>query len=98
MSISHSTDSIADIYSQHHGWLLRWLRGKLRCADQAADLAQDTFLRLLTTPVEDARTSNDVNWLQYSIPLFLRSSPCPRKQNHAATSGSSGVCRFCWQR
>ncbi|MDQ7970047.1 MAG: sigma-70 family RNA polymerase sigma factor [Oxalicibacterium faecigallinarum] len=52
MSISHSTDSIADIYSQHHGWLLRWLRGKLRCADQAADLAQDTFLRLLTTPVE----------------------------------------------
>ncbi|WP_373464211.1 sigma-70 family RNA polymerase sigma factor [Oxalicibacterium faecigallinarum] len=50
--MSHSTDSIADIYSQHHGWLLRWLRGKLRCADQAADLAQDTFLRLLTTPVE----------------------------------------------
>lgn len=52
MSIAHPTDSIADIYSQHHGWLLRWLRGKLRCADQAADLAQDTFLRLLTTPIE----------------------------------------------
>ncbi|WP_300756313.1 sigma-70 family RNA polymerase sigma factor [Janthinobacterium sp.] len=41
-------DPITAIYRQHHGWLLRWLRGKLQCADQAADLAQDTFLRLLT--------------------------------------------------
>jgi len=43
-----TSDAITTIYQQHHGWLLRWLRGKLQCADHAADLAQDTFLRLLT--------------------------------------------------
>jgi len=47
-----SPPSIADIYIQHNGWLLRWLRGKLSCADQAADLAQETFVRLLTAPAD----------------------------------------------
>lgn len=50
MNIAHSSDSIAGIYSEHHGWLMRWLRGKLHSAEQAADLAQDTFLRLLAAP------------------------------------------------
>lgn len=35
------------LYSDHHGWLLSWLRKKLGCADNAADVAQDTFVRLL---------------------------------------------------
>ncbi|MFA5629989.1 MAG: sigma-70 family RNA polymerase sigma factor [Porticoccaceae bacterium] len=35
------------LYSDHHGWLLGWLRKKLGCADNAADLAQDTFVRIL---------------------------------------------------
>lgn len=52
MSVAPPIHSIADIYSQHRGWLLRWLRGKLSCADQAADLAQDTFLRLLAAPAD----------------------------------------------
>ncbi|WDZ94911.1 sigma-70 family RNA polymerase sigma factor [Herbaspirillum sp. WKF16] len=38
---------LAMLYSDHHGWLKTWLRGKLGCAADAADLAQDTFLRLL---------------------------------------------------
>lgn len=38
---------VRTLYRQHHGWLLGWLRGKLGCPDQAADLAQDTFTRLL---------------------------------------------------
>lgn len=50
MNIAQSRDSIAGIYSEHHGWLTRWLRGKLQCAEQAADLAQDTFMRLLAAP------------------------------------------------
>ena len=40
-------DPIANLYSDHHGWLQGWLRGKLGCSQQAADLAQDTFVRLL---------------------------------------------------
>lgn len=39
---------IADLYAEHHGWLHAWLRKKLGCSNHAADLAQDTFLRLLT--------------------------------------------------
>lgn len=50
MHIAQSSQAIAGIYSSHHGWLLRWLRGKLPCADQAADLAHDTFVRLLAAP------------------------------------------------
>lgn len=39
------------LYRNHHGWLYRWLRGRLGNAADAADLAQDTFLRLLTRPL-----------------------------------------------
>ena len=35
------------LYRDHHGWLHGWLRGKLGNAGDAADLAQDTFVRLL---------------------------------------------------
>lgn len=56
MNIAQSGESIAAIYSSHHGWLMRWLRAKLQCADHAADLAQDTFLRLLTAPPEGRQT------------------------------------------
>jgi len=35
------------LYSQHHGWLQSWLHRKLGNAFDAADLAQDTFVRLL---------------------------------------------------
>lgn len=36
------------LYDDHHGWLSGWLRKKLGCAHNAADIAQDTFLRILT--------------------------------------------------
>ena len=39
--------SIEDLYSHHHGWLRNWLRQRLGCPQQAADLAQDTFVRVL---------------------------------------------------
>lgn len=35
------------LYSDHHGWLQNWLSRKLGCNHRAADLAQDTFVRLL---------------------------------------------------
>ncbi len=49
MSTPTATPSIAALYSEHHGWLQGWLRRKLNCSHQAADLAQDTFLRLLVS-------------------------------------------------
>ena len=36
------------LYSSHHGWLQGWLRHKLGNACEAADLAQDTFISVLT--------------------------------------------------
>ncbi|MFY4694573.1 sigma-70 family RNA polymerase sigma factor [Burkholderia glumae] len=35
------------LYSGHHAWLQRWLCRRLGCAHRAADLAHDTFMRLL---------------------------------------------------
>jgi RNA polymerase sigma-70 factor (ECF subfamily) len=40
----------------HHGWLVRWLRGRLGCSQQAADLAQDTFVRLLLNERSQTQT------------------------------------------
>ena len=48
-TISPSIDVFSDLYSSHHGWLVNWLWRKLGCRDGAADLAQDTFLRMLAT-------------------------------------------------
>lgn len=38
---------IHSLYSHHHGWLRQWLGRKLGDSQQAADLAHDTFMRLL---------------------------------------------------
>ncbi|MCA1324695.1 sigma-70 family RNA polymerase sigma factor [Herbaspirillum sp. alder98] len=38
------------LYSDHHGWLFKWLRWRLGNAADAADLAQDAFLRLIVKP------------------------------------------------
>lgn len=40
-------DPIAQLYAGHHGWLHAWLKKKLGCSHRAADLAHDTFVRLL---------------------------------------------------
>lgn len=41
------TQHIHTLYNDHHGWLHTWLRRRLGCAAEAADLAHDTFVRLL---------------------------------------------------
>jgi RNA polymerase sigma-70 factor (ECF subfamily) len=39
---------VQNLYCEHHGWLHRWLDRKVGNASDAADLAHDTFVRLLT--------------------------------------------------
>lgn len=36
-----------DVYSQHHDWLQGWLRKKTGCSWDAADIAHDTFVRVM---------------------------------------------------
>lgn len=37
------------LYSDHHGWLYAWLRRRLGCSHNAADLAHDTYLRVIAS-------------------------------------------------
>jgi len=39
--------SIQSLYIEHHNWLVGWLRRRLGNIDHAADIAQDTFVRVL---------------------------------------------------
>ncbi len=40
-------DNVTQLYREHHGWLSVWLRRKLGNSFDAADLAHDTFVRLM---------------------------------------------------
>lgn len=39
---------VAALFAEHSGWLQGWLRRRLGCPHQAADLTQDTFVRVLS--------------------------------------------------
>ncbi|MBY4898932.1 sigma-70 family RNA polymerase sigma factor [Cupriavidus sp. AU9028] len=41
--------TIEALYSDHHLWLKGWLHRRLGSAEQACDLAHDTFVRLLSS-------------------------------------------------
>ncbi|OLS61287.1 sigma-70 family RNA polymerase sigma factor [Pseudomonas putida] len=42
------TSALHHLYQQHNGWLNTWLRTRLGNSSDAADLAQDTFVRVLS--------------------------------------------------
>jgi RNA polymerase sigma factor (sigma-70 family) len=43
---------VEQLYGEHHVWLRQWLGWRLGSRADAADLAQDTFVRLLLKPVQ----------------------------------------------
>ena len=50
--VSNDSPATADLgllYRTHHSWLHGWLSRRTGCHDRAADLVQDTFVRLLKT-------------------------------------------------
>ena len=40
---------MAALYADHHGWLRGWLRRRVGNAFDAADVAHDTFVRILAS-------------------------------------------------
>ncbi|MCD5996996.1 sigma-70 family RNA polymerase sigma factor [Pseudomonas sp. CDFA 602] len=48
MSSQPHTAAVEVIYQEHHSWLQSWLRSRLSSACDAADIAHDTFVRLLS--------------------------------------------------
>ncbi len=49
-STASPTVTVQSLYTDHHGWLRIWLLRRLGCSHSAADLAQDTFVRVLLRP------------------------------------------------
>lgn len=47
--VESSQQQIQTLYCDHHGWLSGWLRKKLGNTADAADLAHDTFARILAS-------------------------------------------------
>ncbi len=50
MSVATTHATVQSLYNDHHGWLRGWLARRLGCSHSAADLAQDTFVRVLLRP------------------------------------------------
>jgi len=48
MTCEMQTD-LAQLYIAHHGWLSSFLKKRLNCSHQAADLVQDTYLKVLVS-------------------------------------------------
>lgn len=46
-ALSLDLDRIGSLYDEHHLWLMAWLRRRLGCPHNAADLAHDTFARVI---------------------------------------------------
>lgn len=40
---------VRTLYEHHHDWLYHWLYRKLGCSHHAADVAHDTFLRIIAS-------------------------------------------------
>lgn len=47
--MSKPSECVDQLYKSHQLWLHHWLRKKLGNTDQAADLVQDTFIKILQT-------------------------------------------------
>ncbi|MNN06853.1 putative RNA polymerase sigma factor FecI [compost metagenome] len=52
-----------DLYTDHHAWLLNWLRKRLQHRETAADLMQDTFLQLIGRPAASGELQQPRAWL-----------------------------------
>ena len=48
MSSPADANTVDSLYRDHHSWLIKRLQRKLACSHQAADFAQDTFVRILS--------------------------------------------------
>ncbi len=68
---------VETLYLSHNNWLVNWIYRRLGCRYDAADLAQDTFLRLLAKPDKLRNMRTPRKWLSViargmMIDLFRR--------------------------
>lgn len=51
----NTKDVVAGLYQEHCGWLKGWLQQRLGCSSEAADLAQDIFVKVLGRNLDELR-------------------------------------------
>ena len=61
--VTTSPASFSQLYGSHHSWLLGLLRRRLSNRWDAADLAQDTFIRVLKRPPDQADAVRERSYL-----------------------------------
>ena len=54
---------IHSLYTDHSGWLTNWLYSRLGCIQDACDLTQDTFVRVLCRPAPPENIRKPRSWL-----------------------------------
>ncbi len=79
--------AVQDLYRAHHGWLQSWLSKKLGSSFDAADLAQDTFLRVL------GRRGAEIQWIGGAARLFDDRGLRTRGRALAASLARTGLAR-----
>jgi len=62
---------IHTLYSDHHGWLYSWLRRQLGCSHSAADLAQDTYVRIISSTRIPAKDQARIYLVQIAKGLVI---------------------------
>ena len=63
--------TVTTLYREHHAWLGQWLRRRLSGAEQAADLAHDTFVRLIVSGRLPARSRSRAYLVQIAQGLVI---------------------------
>ena len=66
-AVPRSSPATPSTRSTHHGWLHNWLRAKLGNSFDAADLAQDTFIRVLRHRLKRARNLSATKFERYEL-------------------------------
>lgn len=56
-----STNIVHHLYLDHHRWLFNWLNRKLGDSADAADIAQDTFIRIIHTSTNENVAADAIN-------------------------------------
>ena len=85
--------AVQTLYSNHHGWLNTWLRSRLGNAADAADLAQDTFVRLLQ------KTERfELKAPRAFLRTIARGLVIVAKKSSAPTWSPSRICPKPWRR
>lgn len=71
MPAGNTSLDLHSLYCDHHGWLHGWLRRKLGDAFDAADVAHDTFVRILVTGRTPSREQSRSHLTQIAKGLVI---------------------------